>query len=152
MFRRIAQTFINLKQGADISTGRTELYDIAIEGFKNYPIFGIGVGNFSSLEGAYTATHNTYIQILCEQGVVGLLAFVMPLICCLLLTVKKIRVECEISNLRYLKLSLYIQILYIFYSMSANSNINLFGYIMYFFAISMLAEGTKKDVRLLTVH
>ena len=144
LLRRIALTFINLKRGIDISTGRTELYRIAFEGFRNNPLFGIGIGNYSLMEGAYTATHNTYIQILCEQGLVGLLIFVLPLVYCYFHTVGKIRVACDNNYLRYYRLSLYIQTLYIFYSITANSNINLFGFVMYFLAISMLSMEKER--------
>ena len=144
LLRRIALTFINLKRGIDISTGRTELYRIAFEGFRNNPLFGIGIGNYSLMEGAYTATHNTYIQILCEQGLVGLLIFVLPLVYCYFHTVGKIRIACDNNYLRYYRLSLYIQTLYIFYSITANSNINLFGFVMYFLAISMLSMEKER--------
>ena len=141
VFRRIAKTFVDLKSGIDISSGRTELYDIAMTAFRNNPFFGIGIGNFTKLEGAYTATHNTYFQVLCEQGLVGLVLYIIPLITLLIATIKKLRTSIGSKNISSLKVSLYIQLVYILYSLSGNTNINMFGYIMYFISIAILAQA-----------
>lgn len=61
---------------------RVELWERAIELFQNNPIFGIGFGAFSysvSIEGL-TDTHNFYMRMLSEQGVIGFLLFVTVLL------------------------------------------------------------------------
>ena len=56
---------------------RVELWDRAVELFQNNPLFGIGYGGFSlsvSVEGL-TDTHNFYMRMLSEQGIIGIVLF-----------------------------------------------------------------------------
>jgi O-antigen ligase len=71
-------------------SGRSELWAIAYQVFHNHPLGGVGAGNFPVVEGSYAATthtmlakpyqevilgevvHNTYLHVLAELGVVGL--------------------------------------------------------------------------------
>ena len=61
---------------------RLDLWDHALKLFEQNPIFGVGFGGFqfSVPEGVhYTDTHNFYLKMLSEQGVIGitLLLFVL---------------------------------------------------------------------------
>jgi O-antigen ligase len=71
-------------------SGRTELWSVAYDVFRNHPVGGAGAGNFSVVEPRYVAgsmtnltkpyqevtlrevVHNTYLHVLAELGVVGL--------------------------------------------------------------------------------
>jgi O-antigen ligase len=71
-------------------SGRTELWSVAARVFHNHPFGGVGSGNFSVVEPSYAATihrnlskpylevtthevvHNTYLHVLAELGIVGL--------------------------------------------------------------------------------
>lgn len=59
----------------DITNNRTRWWKVAVEYFKKYPVLGIGWGQFFDLcekETGYAAyTHNVYLQLLCETGIVG---------------------------------------------------------------------------------
>lgn len=67
--------------GSDVST-RALLWETAWDEFVQFPVFGVGWGNFAapygwdipSLKGLYGA-HNLYLQILAETGLVGFAAF-----------------------------------------------------------------------------
>lgn len=68
----------------DAFIARKGLFSLAIDAFKTRPVFGIGVGMYESLpssekkfaaKGVHLHVHNTYLEILCEMGLVGLLAF-----------------------------------------------------------------------------
>ncbi|HXY86387.1 MAG TPA: O-antigen ligase family protein [Gaiellaceae bacterium] len=78
-------------------TGRTDLWSIAVQMFRNHPIGGVGVGNFQFVEPRYAlgnlnltavslvidtpkVAHNTYLHILAELGIVGLALFVAALV------------------------------------------------------------------------
>ena len=52
--------------------GREELWEFAMKGYHEDPMFGIGVGQFQEWSGLHTNPHNMYIQVLCEQGIAGL--------------------------------------------------------------------------------
>ena len=77
----------------DISSGRTELWGIAFDLFKEHPVTGIGWSGFAKhvpaefneahANGGNKAVlnvHNTYLQFLCETGIVGTLLILTPLI------------------------------------------------------------------------
>jgi putative inorganic carbon (hco3(-)) transporter len=46
-----------------------------------YPIFGLGPGNFTTVSGDWHVTHNTYTQISSETGFPGFILYIMILVC-----------------------------------------------------------------------
>jgi O-antigen ligase len=56
---------------------RRQLWEDAIEGFKQFPVFGVGRGNFLHVTTSeeIAQAHNTFLGILCETGIVGFLAY-----------------------------------------------------------------------------
>ncbi len=61
---------------------RLELWNLSIEITKNNPFLGVGIANYGlyaqeHYEGIYTIApaHNNFLQILAEQGLIGLLAY-----------------------------------------------------------------------------
>ena len=71
--------------GKDLTfTGRTSIWDRALEAFYASPLFGVGeISNDSSrdLIGA-THAHNYYLDLLYKSGIVGFLIFIIILIIC----------------------------------------------------------------------
>ena len=116
-------------------TTRSDLQNSAILLFKENPVFGCGVGRFIMESGSDTDVHNTYLQILCEQGVVGILLYLIPLILIFIKTIIRTRENTDDS---YLKYSLYIQTVYLLNSFTENAGLNLSGFIVYFIAIGIL--------------
>ena len=135
---RIAVTFMKISAGEDISSGRNSLSQMALEIYQNNKLFGVGVSNFQKVSGAYTDVHNTYLQTLCEQGIVGFLLFTIPLLVNFIYTVKKSREEDYSKTASFLKLSIAVQAVYIIYAFTGNVNINQTGYMMYFILVSMM--------------
>jgi O-Antigen ligase len=58
-----------------VLTGRQHLWERALEYFSEQPILGIGFDTFRFKEGMIT--HSTYMKILAEQGLVGVMIFVI---------------------------------------------------------------------------
>jgi O-antigen ligase len=73
-------------------TGREDLWRVSIQMFKNHPFAGVGTGNFQVIEPRYAlrninlprvdlvvdtpkVAHNTYLHVLTELGIVGIVAF-----------------------------------------------------------------------------
>ncbi|MGH8637521.1 MAG: O-antigen ligase family protein, partial [Burkholderiales bacterium] len=73
-------------------SGRTDIWTIAMEVWRDNPILGVGAGNFEEVESLYTVrdvaierldlvvdratvAHNTYLHIVAELGLVGLALF-----------------------------------------------------------------------------
>lgn len=59
-------------------TGRTEKWSYALELIKQRPIFGWGWGGYQFSD--FGSTHNTFLTMWCDAGLVGLLLFVIPLL------------------------------------------------------------------------
>jgi len=76
---------------AQSSAGRSDEWALAFRMAQNHPFEGVGLGNFAVVEPSYTTTnidllkvryalqnlvvHNTYLEILAELGIVGLVLF-----------------------------------------------------------------------------
>ncbi len=76
---RYVMTVERILNGQDISSGRFELYEIAIQAFQTKPFWGVGWGNFAKLiPESFRAihgsdvrnVHNIYLQFFTETGVV----------------------------------------------------------------------------------
>lgn len=85
---RYVRSIEMLTSGQDITSGRTELYAIAIDQFKDNPVFGIGWKSYATYIPAQFRVvhgekvmdvHNNYLQFLCESGVVGTFFILIPL-------------------------------------------------------------------------
>ena len=97
IFYRYVRTIENLVNGYDFTSGRTDLFALAIEGFRSAPIFGIGFDQFYTLvnplltdiEGnVMQDAHNIYLQFLCEIGLVGTVLVLLPMFWLLLTTLR----------------------------------------------------------------
>jgi putative inorganic carbon (hco3(-)) transporter len=73
-------------RGSDLYNGglgtRQELWDGALQMWRQHPILGVGPGNYdleiaSYAPGVRTSANSYYLQVLSEDGVVGLLAFLL---------------------------------------------------------------------------
>lgn len=73
-------TYARLFQdGYTDGSGRTELWGVVWRAFLTNPFFGVGWGTATCLTGGM-ATHNTFLSMLCEQGILGTFFFVAPII------------------------------------------------------------------------
>ncbi len=93
-------------------TGRTDIWAVALKVFRAHPIQGVGIGNFPVVEGQYAAgrisiaridlvldtpkvTHNTYLNVLADLGLVGLVLFAGLIFLVLRALVRRVRVAAE---------------------------------------------------------
>lgn len=130
--------------------GREYLWAMAIQGFMENPLFGIGVSQFETWTGLGTNAHNMYLQVLCEQGLIGIILFVIPLVYCIMHTIYLLRNCHEKSHFKQiLMFSFYMQLYFIIYGLSGNPTRNPYGYMMYFCAIGLLQsyQYTWKTIR-----
>ena len=79
---RFLNTFAGFLDGEDVTSGRMRLYVWALELFRRKPIMGIGWGDYrTTVIGNVTLateleTHNIYLQLLAETGLIGFTVFV----------------------------------------------------------------------------
>jgi len=146
MFRRLALTYTMFQNGEDITSGRIEFYKEAWDAFQDYPLFGIGLGEYSSYTGIEHYVHNTYLQVLCEQGLIGFFFFIIAIFLSIRKAIDLVRREEDKSILNYLKVSLGIQIFYILYCFTGNE-LSGTGLIMYFLSIALLVSVERLNIR-----
>lgn len=95
----LGQSMIDSLTFQDTVSSRDIKRQLAIERFENSPVFGIGTGQYAIYEASLgmpansglhgTNPHNVYVQVLCENGLVGFTPFVLTLICSLWLAFKR---------------------------------------------------------------
>lgn len=76
--RFIEKTYLLLQQ-ENVSSGRREIYQIALEGFAKRPLFGNGIDMFFANTGI-NYPHNLFLQIAYDGGVTLLAAVSIPII------------------------------------------------------------------------
>ena len=86
---RYVMTFEQILSGQDISSGRLELYALALKAFRENPLFGIGWDQFHTLiPQEFLALHGQdvedvhciYLQFFTETGIVGAPFLIAPLV------------------------------------------------------------------------
>jgi len=136
IFNRFANSVLELQAGEDITSNRSALGKEALRLSGSF--WGIGVGEFRKHSIYGMDAHQTYYQVLCEQGIIGFILFVFPLFFCFIKTIKKIRFYKGYCST--LKMSLFIQIYFILYSFTGNTLYSISNYFLYFFAIALLVD------------
>ena len=139
------------RKGRDQSSGRIQLYILALDLFYQRPIMGWGIGTYNYLFG--TGTHNMYLQVLSENGVIGLVCLLLVLFANILNGIKSIKFslfkEGTVDN-KYLIFSLYIQFFYIMYALTGNPLNDGFILIIYLLASSIPYTIKLKKVKLIS--
>lgn len=89
---RYVMTVEQILSGQDITSGRSDLYVLAWNAFRENPIFGIGWDQFQTQipldfqalhgQGAVKNVHCVYLQFLTETGIVGTPFLVAPMFYC----------------------------------------------------------------------
>jgi O-antigen ligase len=73
-FQRLGTTGTEVVHG-DLNE-RTELWADGLHAFQQAPVLGVGTDMYRSVSGLDKVAHNTYISVLVEEGLVGLVLFV----------------------------------------------------------------------------
>ena len=144
-------------EGGDITNGRITLYQLAINTFLSTPsnfLFGIGWGgykyiyNASNLEHIYNAqsldTHNVYLQLLCEIGLVGTLVVLSIFLYTLFLTIGYYRkrrhgsIQIKPEYEAPLFFALTMQLFFFLYSITGGVLYVISTYLPYFFSCAIV--------------
>lgn len=131
----------NLQTNQDIAvitSGRTEIYQTAIELWNGNRVFGIGWNNFKN---AVPSTawfsrfdvHNVYLQVLCENGYVGAILYYILFfasMCRMLHTVAKKRITSDL-----LAFDIFYYYFFLLYSITGTCLYEYSYYIIFFLAL-----------------
>ncbi|MBO4626716.1 MAG: O-antigen ligase family protein [Lachnospiraceae bacterium] len=85
----IRKVFLKDTSGADVSGGRLELWAIAWGLFLKNPFLGIGWERFMAYNTYHHDVHNTYLQWLCETGIIGFTLIFVPTLVLLLMSLRR---------------------------------------------------------------
>lgn len=123
---RYIQTLIDLKNGGDLTNGRTKLYSLALQAFKEHSFFGIGWGKFSELAPLTGNTrvkdvHCIYLQLLCETGIFGFILIIGILFFSISFIIKHIFRSDKKEKKANLYFAAYIQIFFLLHGILDNS-------------------------------
>lgn len=131
----------------ELSTGRSVYWLLCFTQFLQHPVIGIGWYGFRDLyqtqiynlsagvQGMYLDAHNVYIQLLCETGIVGTVAYIIVISYFMIETVKLMRITEELDRGDNLKLliSFNFQVFYLIYSLTGNC---LYDYTYYLYVLA----------------
>ena len=133
-----------LEKNNDILNGRSYLWSETIKIFKCYPIMGIEIGSIKDILGDYS--HNVYIQLLAETGIIGFLSYAIAITTSLLMSIKKLKNALKGKNkmvMEILGFSILMQIIFIIYSITGNP---LYGHIFLIPYIISTAMHNQKNI------
>ena len=130
------------------ATERGYFANKALEAFTEYPVFGMGLSNFSvylSKIGYSNTTwsHNNYLEIMSGLGIVGLILYYSYLGYVEVYAIRLIKYRCECLNITLILMTIYLLVDFI--------AVNLFlsyGYIFYtlcFIAAKMLVQDIRNN-------
>jgi O-antigen ligase len=139
----------------DISTGRLEhLWIPGWQLFMQEPLFGIGWGGFNEITGYNT--HNVYLQILCDTGILGFSAFMLFFVGTFVTTYKYLKRENEQRNKQYFAFSFCMQLFFLMYCFTGNPLYDTYTFIPYMIACAITHSQkfgeSKAQKATLSVH
>lgn len=138
-----------LQEEDNILNGRDYLWRESIKLFLESPILGVGPGVVDSILG--NASHNIYIQLLAETGILGFFTYTFAILFSLILSLKKAKdvFKNGETNLKQVAIiSIFIQLLFITYGFTGNplfSNIFLTPYIIAIAMINAISIKERSD-------
>ena len=156
-FARISQSFNAFLSGQDISSGRSALFSHAWSTFLANPFLGIGWGTFRyTTIGNVTLitqmdTHNIYLQLLSETGLIGFTLIMASLTMTLISTLKSIRRLEEDGDqgqwLGLLRYALAYQLFFLLYGLTGNPLYEPIFLMMYFFSAAIVMAFRRKGLK-----
>lgn len=138
----------------DISTGRFDLYKSALNMFYQKPFLGNGYNAFSKTVYGFAGVHNDYIQLLCENGILGLLIMLLANISIYIITIimilrfrkkKELKLRQEFKGL---VISFMFQTFYLMYAVTGLPHYDYEIFIFYFL-FSGVSVGIHREYSLL---
>lgn len=151
---RFVQLINNIYNGSNtdiLTTGRTEIYDAAINLWEKNKILGIGWNNFknsfdSNIWFSRFDVHNCYLQVLCENGYIGAIPFYILV----LITIFRV-FKCGLfnssmmsSNNSLIPFYIFYIIFFLLYCITGTCLYEYSYYIIFFIAITQIEQELRR--------
>ena len=128
---------------------RFKMWALALDLFRKHPVMGIGWGGYKqvyavelyqdwqSAGAKYLNSHNTYLQLLCETGVVGFLIYIWAALGTLITTSKALRHRrsMEAWRRKALYVSVVSQVFVLLYNFTGNT---LYDYTIFMYSFTAM--------------
>ena len=120
-----------LNQSDKFLSNRDVIYEKLITGIKEKPIMGHGTG--STYDEVSAGGHNIYLQILYDNGLVGLISYIAFFMVSIIDTLRRIYTNKSVRNVIYL--SLFMQVMFVCYGMTGNPLYDFCMFMIYVFFV-----------------
>lgn len=148
---RLGETIVGYFNGEDVTNSRSIWAEYMNEWRLDNVWFGIGWESFKNriLQTSYSIPngHNVYLQIMCEEGYIGLIIFVALLFLSFILAVRNTLYFLKKGNILEKKLSfssLFIVILFTIYIYFGNGIYDSYIYMVFFAGILIISTLNNK--------
>lgn len=158
-FARMEETLQGLMIGEDVTSTRSALSLWAMQLFKENPVMGIGWNAYKTtvIGNATMATaldtHNIYLQLLCETGIIGFALFI-SFFAVLWIQTKNAYIDCikldKNENLTWgiaLKFSFMFQTFFLLYGLTGNPLYDQSWQIIYMFSVAICMGYRYKNLK-----
>lgn len=146
----IASNIIRRMQNDDLLSGRGDLWALAFEGITNHPIIGNGTGAYATVSAV--SSHNSFLQIWYENGVIGLILVIFIFANGIIVCLKKLNRTSDTFFKEILLMSLCYQIFFIVGCMSDSLFHHYILLYSYLFFSLLPYSFTKKEFMLRVRH
>lgn len=147
--RTLLQRFMTAGQDSQMRT-RFKMWGLALELFRKNPVMGIGWGGYKhvyavelyqdwqSAGAKYLNSHNTYLQLLAETGIVGFAIYLWATLGTFFATAKALMKKRSIEpwKRRVLYTSVVCQVFVLFYNFTGNT---LYDYTIFMYSFAVMA-------------
>ena len=139
--------FEETTDSGDVTLGRTKMWAIAIDCFKNNTLLGIGWDRFKFINLHEWKAHNIYLQLLAETGIVGFIVFAFFFVytfVCGWRHLKRIRIDKMAIDREevHLLFSLAMQVFFLLYGITGNPLYDKETYVPYYIACAITSYYT----------
>lgn len=127
----------------DLTTGRMDLWLESFDIFKHNSLLGVGIFNTRNILGG-NWSHNIYIQLLAEIGIIGTLVVVFTMLTSLRLRIKVNKKLDKLEEKQNL-FSIYYQLLFLLYGFTGNPFFEI--QVVGFYIISIALGSRRQYIR-----
>ena len=138
---RVFLLFERMTSGENVFSQRSDLWALSLEEFYNNPILGAGWGRIVQLTESWSntssglATHNIYIQLLAETGLVGTALFLSPFVIEYVKSFKKL--ISKVSKSKLIKFGVFWETFFFLYGFTGNPIYDLCPLCLFFVSVLM---------------